>query len=122
MRVLPFRDKGSQGHRLAVTDPKQLQNYFLMPGGRGGRGGGAGTPTTATVTLGSGKKVEGRLVRIDDFIVTLADSDGLQHSFRREGDRPRVEIHDPLEPHKQLLTKYTDADIHNLTSYLVTLK
>jgi mono/diheme cytochrome c family protein len=114
--------KDLKGIGSRFTDPKQLQNYFLMPGGRGGRGGGAGTPTTATVTLGSGKKVEGRLVRIDDFIVTLADSDGLQHSFRREGDRPRVEIHDPLEPHKQLLTKYTDADIHNLTSYLVTLK
>ena len=74
------------------------------------------------MTLAAGKKVEGRLVRIDDFIVTLADTDGLQHTFRRDGDHPKVEIHDPLEPHKQLLTKYTDDDIHNLTSYLVTVK
>ena len=115
-------EKDMKGIGARFTDAKQLQNYFLMPGGRGGRGGGAATPTTVTVTLTSGKKVEGRLVRIDDFIVTLADTDGLQHTFRRDGDRPKVEIHDPLEPHKKLLTKYTDADIHNLTSYLVTLK
>ncbi len=111
-------ERGLKGIGSRFTDPKQLQNYFLMPGGRGG----GGMPTTVTVTLGSGKKAEGRLVRIDDFIVTLADPDGLQHTFRRDGERPKVEIHDPLEPHKKLLTKYTDADIHNLTSYLVTLK
>ncbi|HZL57972.1 MAG TPA: c-type cytochrome [Bryobacteraceae bacterium] len=112
------------GSRFA--DPKQLQNYFLMPGGgRGGRGGGgAGNmkPTTVTVTMPSGKKLEGRLGRIDDFIVTLTDADGMQHTVRRDGDNPKVEIHDPMEPHKQLLTKYTDKDIHNLTSYLVTVK
>jgi len=52
------------------TDPRALQQRFLMPGTRfGGR-------NTVTVTLGSGQTVEGRLVRIDDFIVTLADSDG----------------------------------------------
>ncbi len=110
------------------SDPKLLQNGFLMPGGggRGGRGGGGPPasvpPTTVTVTLAEGRKVEGRLGRIDDFIVTLVDADGAQRSFRRDGDNPKVEIHDPLEPHKQLLTKYSDKDIHNLTSYLVTVK
>lgn len=107
------------------TDPKLLQNYFLMPGGgRGGRGAGgtALKPVTVTVTLPGGQKTEGRLVRIDDFIVTLADSEELQHTFRRDGEKPRVEVHDPLEPHKELLPKYTDTDIHNLTSYLVTVK
>jgi cytochrome c oxidase cbb3-type subunit III len=107
-------------------DPKQLQNYFLMPGGgRGGRGGGSGTmlkPTTVTVSMTGGKTLEGRLVRIDDFIVVLTDADGLQHTVRRDGDVPKVEVHDPLEPHKQLFSKYTDKDIHNLTSYLVTVK
>jgi mono/diheme cytochrome c family protein/small nuclear ribonucleoprotein (snRNP)-like protein len=106
-------------------DPKQLQNYFLMPGGgRGGRGGGVTTlkPVTVTVSMTGGKTLEGRLVRIDDFIVVLTDADGLQHSVRRDGDVPKVEVHDPLEPHKQLFSKYTDKDIHNLTSYLVTVK
>lgn len=108
------------------SDPKQLQNYFLMPGGgRGGRGGGgtpALKPVTVTVSQPGGKKLAGRLIRIDDFIVVLADSDGVQHTVRRDGDVPKVEIHDPLQPHKDLLSKYADKDIHNLTAYLVTVK
>jgi len=114
-----------KGIASRFTDPKLLQNGFLMPGGRGGgRGGrgGNGPVTTVTVTLRSGEKVEGRLVRIDDFIVTLADADNLQHTIRRDGDTPKVEIHDPLKPHRDLLPTYNDKDVHNLTAYLVTLK
>lgn len=102
-------------------EPRDLQQTFVMPGGGRGRGGNV-PPTTVTVTLPSGQKVEGRLVRIDDFIVTLADADGTQQTFRRAGDVPRVEIHDPLQPHKALLGVYSDKDIHNLTAYLVTVK
>ena len=54
--------------------------------------------------------------------MVLTDADGVQHTVRRDGDVPKVVVNDPLEPHKQLLSKYTDKDIHNLTSYLVTLK
>jgi cytochrome c oxidase cbb3-type subunit 3 len=111
------------------SDPKSLQNTFLMPstgrGGRPGQGAAPATrvpPTTVTVTLRSGQKVEGRLGRIDDFIVALTEADGTQRSFRRDGDTPKVEIHDPLQPHKELLPTYTDKDIHNLTAFLVTVK
>jgi mono/diheme cytochrome c family protein len=110
-----------KGIASRISEPKQLQNNFLMPGGgRGGRGGG--TTVTVTVTTPGGEKVEGRLIRIDDFTVTLADSDGLQHTVRRDGDTPKVEIHDPLTPHRDLLRTYSDTDIHNITAYLVTLK
>ena len=34
----------------------------------------------------------------------------------------KVEIEDKLAGHRALLPKYSDADIHNLTAYLVTLK
>jgi len=117
-----------KGIASKITDPKALQNFYLMPGGggRGPRGGGASPftlpPTTVTVSLPAGEKVEGRLGRIDDFIVSVTAPDGTQRSFRRDGDVPQVVIHDPLQPHKNLLSKYTDTDIHNLTSYLVTLK
>jgi cytochrome c oxidase cbb3-type subunit 3 len=118
-----------KGIASKFTDPKLLQNGFLMPGGggRGGRGGRGGSPfnvppTTVTVTPASGEKVTGRLVRIDDFVVTLTDSDNTQRTFRRDGDVPKVEVHDPLQPHKALLPTYTDKQIHDLTSYLVTLK
>jgi cytochrome c oxidase cbb3-type subunit III len=116
-----------KGIATKVPDPKALQNGWLMPGGGGGRGGRGGPspfnvpPTTVSVTV-AGKKTEGRLVRIDDFIVTLVDADGAQKTFRRDGDNPKVEIHDPLQPHKDLLPKYTDKEIHDLTSYLVTIK
>jgi mono/diheme cytochrome c family protein len=119
-----------KGIATRIADPKALQQNWIIPGSgrgaRGGFGGGAATatvsPTTVTVTQANGQKVEGRLVRIDDFLVTLTGADGAQRSFRRDGDVPKVEVHDPLEPHKKLITTYTDNDIHNVTAYLVTLK
>ncbi len=116
-----------KGIAAKFEEPKQLQQTWLMPGGgRGGFGGGRGAvnvpPTTVTVTTASGEKATGRLIRIDDFIVTLADPDGGQRSFRRDGDRPKVEIHDPMAPHRNMLATYTDKDIHDVTAYLVTLK
>ncbi len=124
---------GSQKGSLAgiasrVTDPKTLQQTWLMPGsGRFGFGPGQASPirvspTTATVTLAGGKKVEGRLVRIDDFFVSLTDEEGTPRSFTRNGDVPKVELHDPLEAHKKLLGTYRDKDIHDVTAYLVTVK
>ena len=38
------------------------------------------------------------------------------------GDVPKVVINDPMQGHKELFPKYKDDDIHNLTSYLVTVK
>ncbi len=112
-----------KGLATKVPDPKQLQNTFLMPGSvRSAQVPIRVAPTTVTVSLPSGQKVEGRLLRIDDFIVTLLDADNTQRTFRRDGDTPKVEVHDPVEPHKDLLPTYTDKDIHNLTAYLVTLK
>jgi len=116
-----------KGLATKIDDPRALQQFWLMPsGGRGGRGGGGAaltvSPATVTVTLPSGQKLDGRLERIDDFLVTLVGADGLSRTIRRDGDTPKVEIHDPLEPHEKLLGAYTDKDIHNLTAYLVTLK
>ena len=114
-------------------DPMALQNAWVSGGGGGGRGGRGGGNAAApgapsrrevrvTVTLASGEKVEGRLARIDDFIVTLVQADGTARSFRRDGDLPRIDIRDPLETHKKLLLVYTDTDMHNVTAYLATLK
>jgi cytochrome c oxidase cbb3-type subunit 3 len=119
-------------------DPFSLQARWLQPrggrgggggGGRGGRGGSAtasGGPSrsaiTVTVTPLNGKPISGTLERVDDFSVSLRDASGEYHSFTREGDVPKVEINDPLRPHTDLLRKYTDADIHNVTAYLVSLK
>lgn len=113
-------------------DAFSLQARWLQPrggrggGGRGGRGAAAPSSSraaiTVTVTPPTGKPVTGTLDRVDDFSVSLHDSAGEYHSFLREGDVPKVEIRDPLRPHSELLRKYTDADIHNVTAYLVSLK
>ena len=98
-------------------------------GGGRGRGGDAGTgptrlpkPVTVVVTTADGQRYEGRLDRIDDFIVTLTQADGMPKTFRRNGNVPAIQITDPLEAHKKMLVKYTDKDMHDVTAYLVTLK
>ena len=114
-----------RGIATTIADPRLLQQTWLLPGSGVGRGTPPPVqvkPTTVTVTLPSGEKVEGALERIDDFVVALTTSDGVRRSFRTSGDTPKVEIHDPLQPHKNLLSTYSDADIHNVTANLVTLK
>jgi len=111
-----------KGLASKVADPKMLQNIFIMPSSGGSRSPIKPSPITVTVTADNGQKTEGRLLRIDDFIVTLLDAEGRVRSFRRDEDRPAVEMHDPLKPHRDLLPTYSDTEIHNLTSYLVTLK
>jgi mono/diheme cytochrome c family protein len=108
-----------------ISDERMLQQTWLLPGSGGGRGGPPPVqvkPTMVTVTLPSGEKVEGKLDRVDDFVVALTTADGTHRSFNTNGDTPKVEIHDPLQPHKDLLRVYADSDIHNVTAYLVTLK
>jgi mono/diheme cytochrome c family protein len=108
-----------------IPDERLLQQTWLMPGSGGGRGGPPPVtvpPVMATVTLPSGEKIEGRLDRLDDFTVSLTTADGTHRSFRTIGNTPRVDVRDPLQPHRDLLGVYTDGDIHNVTAFLVTLK
>jgi cytochrome c oxidase cbb3-type subunit III len=93
-----------------------LQTRFIWPGGRGG----GGRAQKVTVTLPSGEKVAGTLKRIDDIDVSLYDGAGYYRSWPRDG--VKVELEDRLAGHRELLPKYTDANMHNLTAYLVTLK
>jgi mono/diheme cytochrome c family protein len=113
------------GFAAKFTDDKLMQQNWLMPGA-GGRGAAAvrlNVPrTTVTITLPTGEKVDGVLDRLDDFVVSLTQSDGTHRSFRTSGDTPKIDIHDPLQPHKDLLRTYADSDIHNVTAYLATLK
>lgn len=117
---------GDLAHIGSKYDPVTIQQKIVMP--REGRGYRARTaapetaPRTVTVSLPSGETFSGKLEHIDDFTVALTDAKGDYHSFTRDGGTPKVEIHDPLQAHTDLLTKYTDSDIHNLTAYLVTVK
>jgi cytochrome c oxidase cbb3-type subunit 3 len=126
----PTGDLAGVASRYPV--PMQLQNTWVSgvvgAGGRGGGRGGRGVvprapkPATAVITTADGQRFEGPLQRIDDFIVVIADPDGLPRTFRRVGGNPKVEITDPLDGHKKLWVKLTDKDMHDVTAYLVTLK
>lgn len=106
-------------------DTLALQSRWLQPRSARRSGSSADAAKLApkvTVTLPSGEKVTGTLDRIDDFAVSLRDSENHFRSFERNGDSPKVEIDDPLRKHTEMLGKYTDADIHNVTAYLASLK
>jgi cytochrome c oxidase cbb3-type subunit III len=118
-----------------IPEAKALQNHWVVGGEGGGRGGrngrsgrssGTGTSgrrtVTATVTLLNGEKVQGQLARLDNFLVTLLLDDGSLRTFRRDGDRPKIEVKDPLEAHKSLPGLLTDKDMHDVTAYLATFK
>lgn len=111
---------GSKHPTVRVTQERWVMPVVFTP--RGAPAAYQGKRITVTVTLPGGKKVEGTLGRIDDFIVTLTDATGAMQSFDRDGDKPKVEVHNPMKAHQDLLPQYTDADIHNVTAYLVTLK
>ena len=113
-----------EGTATRIPDPKTLQNTWVAGGGRGRRSQAANERSipTVNVTLPSGESIEGQLVRIDDFLVTVKLADGTTRTFHREGDVPKVEVHDPMKTHRDLLAVYTDKDMHDVTAYLVTLK
>lgn len=117
-----------QGLATRATEPKTIQNLWVSGGRASGPRRGGGRPMsdaaapTATVTWASGEKVEGRLLRLDDFLVTVALSDGSARTIRRDGDVPTVVVKDPLDGHRDLLSVLTDADMHDVTAYLATLK
>lgn len=103
-------------------DAPTLQQRLLFPrtmsAGRGSRK--PPKATMATVTTG-GETVEGTLSKIDDFNVSLHDSSGVYHSWKRTPE-VKVEIKDPYAAHNALLDQYTDKDMHDVVAYLETLK
>jgi cytochrome c oxidase cbb3-type subunit III len=117
-----------KGFATKYPDPRALQNAWVAGaaagnpfGGRGG--GGAGNPVT--VTMPDGKKLEGKLIRKDDFLVVLTLTDGTRKSIVRNGDVPKVEVKDPNEAHKKMVLALDDPEnknLHDVTAYLATLK
>ncbi len=114
-------DGDLRGLATRVTEPRALQNMWVAGGGRGSAPSDRRI-VTAVVTEPSGQRTQGRLVRYDDFTVTLALADGTMRSFARTGDVPKLEINDPMAGHRALLPTLTNKDMHDVTAYLVTLK
>ena len=113
-----------RGLAAKFPDARALQQGWLLPGSAGGRGGtpaAKARPPRASVTLANGQTIEGDLERADDFVVALRMADGNRRTIQVT-DNVKVQIRDPLQPHRDLLRKYSDSDIHNVTAFLVTLK
>jgi mono/diheme cytochrome c family protein len=110
-----------KGFAARINDARIMQQTWLFPGARGTRPSKQPS-TTVAVTLPSGQQVEGQLIRIDDFIITLLSADATEYTIRRNGQSPRVEVRDALQAHKDLLRIYSDTEIHNVTAYLESLK
>jgi cytochrome c oxidase cbb3-type subunit 3 len=122
----PQRDLRGVG---AKYDPPTLQNRMVLPRGSVTRPGTPAPPphadrnaVTATVTAPGGT-ITGALVRLTDFDIVIYDAaSGQMRSWLRNGDTPKVVVSDPLQAHVDLLSKWTDADMHNVTAYLASLK
>jgi len=109
---------GDLAHIAGKYDPPTLQGRFLYPRTRSAKG-----QLTAIVTLPSGQSFSGVVASIDDFNIALTDSSGQYRSWLlEEGNGIKVVVHDPLEGHEKLLRRYSDADMHNILAYLVTLR
>ena len=118
-----------KGLASKYSDPRSLQNSWV-PGTsadnpfRGGRGGG-GSGNPVTVTMADGKKIEGKLIRSDDFLVILTLPDGTRKSIARDNGVPKVEIKDPNDAHKKMVLALDDPEnkhMHDITAFLWTLK
>ena len=105
---------GDLAHVAGKYQPPELQSAFLYPSSK------AHAPVKVTVSLPSGQSVTGNLKRMDDFTVSMNDSNGDYHAWPI--DTVKVNIEDPLAGHRELLDKYSDTDMHNILAYLVTFK
>jgi hypothetical protein len=112
-------------------DPRALQNAWVsgssaaFGGFGGGRGGAAGAGNPAIVTMADGSKIEGTLVRKDDWLVILTLADGTRRSIARNNGVPKVDVKDPKDPHKTMVLELDDPDnkkMHDVTAYLATVK
>ena len=109
-------------------DPRALQNAWVSGSTSmfgGGRGGGGNVP--AVVTMADGSKLEGTLVRENDFLVVMILPDGTRKSMARTNGVPRVEIKDPKAGHVDAIVKLAHEDmrndmLHDITAYLWTIK
>jgi mono/diheme cytochrome c family protein len=117
----------------ARYEPATLQERMLMPReARRRRGPQAGrgplpweqpNAVKATVSPAAGAPVTGALVRLTDFDVTIYDPQTKQmRTWLRKDDLPKVVLMDPLQAHVDLLPRWTDTDMRDVTAFLAGLK
>jgi len=110
------------------ADARALQNAWVAGSsgrfGGGGRGGGGGAGNPVVVTLADGSKLQGTLVRKDDWLVILTLADGTRKSMARTPGM-KIDVADPQGSHKKMVLELDDPDnkkMHDVTAYLWTVK
>jgi len=93
------------------NDGLKLMERLMYPRGAKGK---------MTVTLPSGESITGEVAYQDEFTVALRDSSGAYRSWA--ASKVKVKVDAPAEAHVELLSQYSDKDIHNLMAYLLTLE
>lgn len=117
------------GIATSVGSAENLQNSWVA-GRRFGNPNPAADPARrlvrVSVELSDGSTVNGVLGRRDDFVVSLTDDNGVYRSFSLHGNNApavtSIEVDDPLAAHRALLGELSDATMHDVTAYLVTLQ
>ena len=103
-------------------DPTDLEQRFLDPSGN--LVFGASNPktvVTATVTLKDGKTFDGPLLQNGDGYVSIHGPDGWTHTWPLS-DVKSVEEHNPTQAHIDMIPKWTNKEMHDMFTYLETLK
>src|SRR5262249_8461535 len=94
-----------------------LMQRMLNPGANRGQ---KPNPATVTVTVRTGETIKGRLAYRDEFTIALIDPSGWYRSWPTSA--VRFSVDDPLDAHRALLAKFTDADMHDVLAYLQSLR
>lgn len=116
---------GDLAHIAGKYEPVELQRRLLLPvpnimDAFMGKKVKPPAPSKVKVTLPSGEVHTGTLVHADEFSVVMVEGTATK-SFDLV-PATKVEIDNPLATHEAMLSKYTDAQIHNMLAYLETLK
>ena len=102
---------GDLAHIASKYKPIDLQGRIVFP---------AGALPWVRVTDASGKVFQGEQEYADEFLISLRDASGWIHTWKRA--LVKIEAHDLLAAHVDLLATYSDKNIHDLFAYLETLK
>ena len=89
----------------------ELQAQFLYPQDQ---------HLTATVTDSSGRQYTGEVRLLTNYDVAIEDRAGWYHSWPL--DTIKLALKDPVATHRELLSQFTDSEMHDILAYLETLK
>jgi cytochrome c oxidase cbb3-type subunit 3 len=98
----------------------RLLQRMLYPQGGGPGPNSSRAQSTVEVRAMDGERIAGALAYRDEFVIALRDSAGRYRSFAT-GD-VEFTVDNPLDAHIEQLGRYTDPDMHDLITYLHTLR